>query len=275
VIIKINQGRNSYLDIVGDTGYFYIELSLIHLINSFYLVNNIRNTMSATDLSNFLRQRAKTMGLSAITIAQKAGISRQTWYRLINSNVKKARIETLERVADVLQVSLVELSYLYTKQQKLQQEPLISILHISDQYPFIKLVSTPDNALVNKEEPFEKQWQLINKGQSHWINRRLICIDADINVSLKKANNHCLPLVKNKKGLRPKYYKIDIPFTAPNEKIILSMSFYAPQNPGTMISFWKMLNAKGEDCFPDDIGLSCQVSVVENSVSFANKTPLS
>jgi transcriptional regulator with XRE-family HTH domain len=248
---------------MGDMGCFLITLKLSILLGK---------TMSAADLSNFLRQRAKTMGLSAIAISKKAGISRQTWYRLVNSNVKKARIETLERVAGVLQVDLVELSYLYTKQQKLQEAPLISILHISDDYPFIKIISRPDNALVNKEESFEKQWQLTNKGQSHWINRRLICLDENVNVSPKKANDHHLHLVKNKQGLRPQEHTIHIPIIAPNEKIILSMPFCAPQNPGTMISFWKMINAKGEACFPDDIGLTCQVSVVENSVCFADKT---
>ncbi len=227
--------------------------------------------MSATDLSTFLRQRAKTMGLSAIVIAKKAGISRQTWYRLINSDVKKARLETLERVAEVLQVHLVELSALYTQQQTLQKVPLVSIVHISEQYPFIKIMSAPDNTLVNKEESFEKKWQLTNKGQSHWINRRLICMDEHVNISLKKANDHQLRLVKNKQGLKPEQHTIDIPIIAPNEKITLSMAFHAPREPGTMISFWKMVNAKGNACFPDDIGLSCQVSVVENRVSFADE----
>ena len=228
--------------------------------------------MSAIDLSNFLRQRAKTMGFSAITVSQKAGISRQTWYRLINANVKKAKIETLKRVADVLQVSLTELSYLYTKHQKLQQYPLISILHIGDHYPFITMMNTLTDTLVNKEEVFEKQWVITNKGKSHWINRRLICVDEELIVCLKQGNDSGLQTVKHKKGLIPKHYQIDIPLTAPNDKIILSMLFKASEASGTMISFWKMIKANGEACFPDDIGLTCQVSVVENNVSFADKT---
>jgi len=156
--------------------------------------------MSVHDLSDFLRERAKALNLSAKVIVQKAGISRQTWYRLINAQVKKARLETLERVANVLQVSLVELSYLYTKQQQLQQEALISIVHITNNHPFVDVVSIPSDALVHKEEVFEKQWKITNKSPSYWINRRLVCVDDEIDIRLK-PHNSLLYAVEHKQGL--------------------------------------------------------------------------
>lgn len=227
--------------------------------------------MSAIDLSSFLRERTTSLGLSAMDVVKKTGISRQTWYRLVNGNVKKLRLDTLECVADVLQVNAVELSYLYAKKQNLQQKSLISTVHISDYYPFITLINTSADALVNKEEAFEKKWRIINKGQSHWVNRYFVCVDEAIGLSLKTTNTYDLQPVKPKDGLTPERYKIFLPIVAPNEALMVTMPFYAPKESGTMLSFWSMFNAQGEACFPEDIGLFCQVSVMENKIDFSKK----
>ena len=65
--------------------------------------------MSAQALSLFLLQRMRKQGLSNTQVAQQAGISRQTWYNLLNSGIKETKISTLIRVAEVLEVRPLQL----------------------------------------------------------------------------------------------------------------------------------------------------------------------
>lgn len=226
--------------------------------------------MSATDLSHFLNARAKALKLPATVVSKRAGISRQTWYRLIKADIKHIRLETLVRIADVLQVSLVDLSHVYIKQQKLREEALISKVHIDNTYPFIKS-RMPLDVLLNEDEVFEKKWEVVNASNTYWVERRLVCVDERFEVR-RKSKDTCLRTGRHYGGLTPDKYHLSIPLTAPNERITLSVQFRAPKEPGTVISFWKMVNANNEDCFPEYAGLSCQVRVVENSIGFTETT---
>lgn len=217
--------------------------------------------MSALDLSDFLEVRAKELGLSAMTIANTAGLSRQTWYRLLNADIKQARIETLVRIAEVLQVSLIELSTLYMKKQPAYPKTFGGMTCGNDACSFIRDVNYPLNAMVKRQQVFEKKWEVINIGSTSWVNRRLVCVDDEFDIQLKERNNG-LPIRQQTSRLQPRYDSIDVPLTAPREHLILSTSFYAPQDVGTVISFWKMIDAEGQYCFPEDAGLSCQVRVV-------------
>ncbi len=69
--------------------------------------------MSAQALSLFLLQQMRKQGLSNTQVAQQAGISRQTWYNLLNSGIKETKISTLIRVAEVLEVRPLELLDVY------------------------------------------------------------------------------------------------------------------------------------------------------------------
>ena len=69
--------------------------------------------MSAQALSLFLLQRMRKQGLSNTQVAQQAGISRQTWYNLLNSDIKETKISTLIRVAEVLEVRPLQLLDVY------------------------------------------------------------------------------------------------------------------------------------------------------------------
>ena len=231
--------------------------------------------MSAMDLSHFLNKRSKELKFSATKVSKKAGISRQTWYRLINADVKQARIETLMRVANALQVSLVELSHLYVNQQKLSCDLLKTTAHLNDDtISFTRDAFYPFNAIVNKGETFEKKWEMVNLSEKIWVNCRLVCIDEHLEVRLKDANHNYKwqPPRKHYGGLTPQQSSIDIPMTLPQQRITLSMSFQAPKETGTVISHWKIVNSKGEYSFPKRAALSCQVRVIENISDF--KTPL-
>ena len=69
--------------------------------------------MSAQALSLFLLQQMRKQGLSNTQVAQQAEISRQTWYNLLNSDIKETKISTLIRVAEVLEVRPLQLLDVY------------------------------------------------------------------------------------------------------------------------------------------------------------------
>lgn len=69
--------------------------------------------MAASELSLFLRQQMRRQGLSSTVIASRAGISRQTWYNILNANIKETRLSTLVSVAEVLNVRPLQLLDVY------------------------------------------------------------------------------------------------------------------------------------------------------------------
>lgn len=69
--------------------------------------------MSAQALSLFLRQQMRRRGLSNTEVASRANISRQTWYNLLNSEIKETRLSTLVSVAEVLEVRPLYLLDIY------------------------------------------------------------------------------------------------------------------------------------------------------------------
>jgi transcriptional regulator with XRE-family HTH domain len=69
--------------------------------------------MSALELSFFLRQQMRRKGLSSTAIASRAGISRQTWYNILNADIKETRLSTLVSVAEVLDVRPLQLLDVY------------------------------------------------------------------------------------------------------------------------------------------------------------------
>ncbi len=69
--------------------------------------------MSAQTLAQFLRARMNERGLNNSQIATRAGISRQTWYNLLNAQIKEAKFSTLIQVCKVLEVHPMELMEVY------------------------------------------------------------------------------------------------------------------------------------------------------------------
>lgn len=69
--------------------------------------------MSSVDISDFLRRRAAELNLRPSEIAQRAGISRQTWYRLLNADVAEAKISTLMAICRVMEIDILDLLGMY------------------------------------------------------------------------------------------------------------------------------------------------------------------
>jgi len=69
--------------------------------------------MSAKALSAFLLQQMRKQGLSNIDVAKRAKISRQTWYNLLNADIKEVRLSTIISIAEVLGVLPLQLLDVY------------------------------------------------------------------------------------------------------------------------------------------------------------------
>ena len=218
--------------------------------------------MSAIDLSVFLTKRAGELNLSITAICKMSGVSRSTWHRLINADVKQARVETLCRLSNVLQVDQRKLLSLHSKKSNGITFPFTKS---QDAYSFIRDINYPLNTMVKQEEVFEKSWEIVNLGNICWRNRRLICVDNTLNAQLKKRDCEVDPN-RNNGRLNILQESIEIPPTPSGENVKLSVKFQAPKGAGTVISFWKIVDMEGRYCFPENMPLSCQVRVTENKL---------
>ena len=72
--------------------------------------------MSAFEVAHFLREKARDSSLSHTEIARRTGLSRQTWYKLLNGEIQEARFSTLIKVGRVLNIHPVDLMNLYLGQ---------------------------------------------------------------------------------------------------------------------------------------------------------------
>jgi transcriptional regulator with XRE-family HTH domain len=69
--------------------------------------------MSVENLANYLEQRITLLGISKSEAARRAGISRQTWYRLLSADMTDVKLSTIIRLAEALETSPLHLLRLY------------------------------------------------------------------------------------------------------------------------------------------------------------------
>lgn len=69
--------------------------------------------MSAIDLAKYVQHRMDTMNLSITGAAKTSGISRQTWHKLRQADIKEAKLSTLVKVAAALKTTPFTLVNLY------------------------------------------------------------------------------------------------------------------------------------------------------------------
>jgi transcriptional regulator with XRE-family HTH domain len=213
------------------------------------------------ELSYFLKKRAKMLGLSVTTLSKISGVSRSTWHRLINADIKQPRVKTLLCLSCALQVNYAELFLLCSNKKRIMGGRL-AVTRRQDACSFIRDVTHPSNAMVKQHEVFEKSWEIINLGGHCWENRRLVCVDDTLDIQVKKQD-HSFESNRNNGRLVPLDDSIEVPSTASGEYAILSVKFRTPKQSGPAISFWKMIDAEGQDCFSHKTKLSCLVRVVK------------
>jgi hypothetical protein len=127
---------------------------------------------------------------------------------------------------------------------------LKSALFTFDDSQFIADVTIPDGTIVLTGQTFEKIWEFKNNGTVAWEGRYL----------REEASGG--------PGLVPDDALIPIPKTMPGEHVRITVRFTAPQDPSTIISYWKMVDSAGQYCFPEKRGLWCKVIVRRSTLGF-------
>lgn len=69
--------------------------------------------MYSARLSRYLKGRTKELKLNNTEIAQKAGISRQTWYKLLNADIGEAKLSTIAKLSKALHVPPEDIISIY------------------------------------------------------------------------------------------------------------------------------------------------------------------
>lgn len=123
-----------------------------------------------------------------------------------------------------------------------------------DDSGFVADVTIPDGTLVATGEKFEKIWEIENTGMVVWEGRYL-----------REENSGV-------SGLAPNATQIPIPRTLPGERVRLAVCFSTPKLPATCESYWKMIDSKGQYCFPHLSGVFCRVKIIPRNHKLANKS---
>lgn len=207
--------------------------------------------MSKVTLANLLQERTNQLDMSRTELASKAGISRQTLYKLLNAEIDEAKLSTLIKLSQVLMLHPMDLLRIYF-------DGLVIQSNNHDNSGFLGDITYPDNTTVMINQRFTKVWGLKNTGKTTWRARRLVCLDDRLEVQAPDSGFELATV----RGLIPDSNEIQIPDMRPGESIEVSVEFRAPSYPCTAISYWKMVFDDGAFCFPDKEGLSCLVKAI-------------
>jgi len=208
--------------------------------------------VSKLDLANLLSYQINNLNLNRSQLVKRAGISRQTLYKLLNAEIEEAKLSTLVKLSHALQLHPLDVIRVYFNACTLTSAQ-------ADNTGFIGDITYPDNSIVAPNQIFTKIWAVKNIGNRVWKNRKLVCVDKEISISVNGDANFNM---EKERGLIPLSSEIEVPVTQPDETIELSVQFKAPSYPCTTISYWKSIDAEGNFIFPEKEGLSCLVNVV-------------
>lgn len=71
--------------------------------------------MSADDFAIFLREEMGRQRVNNTEMVRRTNISRRTWYRLLDADIKEAKLSTMMKLANGLNVSVEDLIQVYFK----------------------------------------------------------------------------------------------------------------------------------------------------------------
>lgn len=69
--------------------------------------------MSGIDLAEYIQERMDALNLSVTAAAERSGVSRQTWHKLMRADIQEAKLSTLMRVARTLETPAPDLLNFY------------------------------------------------------------------------------------------------------------------------------------------------------------------
>jgi len=209
--------------------------------------------LETDDLGLYLRRSLLKNGLSQSEAAKRGGFSRQSLSNWMNGDVRKMELESIVRLSTVLDIAPYSLLQKLCRQLNLCIESIDPSNVPEDHVSFVKDINIPDNSVVLAGSTFVKEWEVQNTGNVRWENRRYVCLDLEAFDSPET----------NDAILRPVSQFIDVPVTAPDEKVSIRVKYVAPDHPGTVRSSWRMIDRKGNSCFPEHTGIWCQIRVAD------------
>lgn len=216
---------------------------------------------SSHQFSDFVRQYCAKNQISLEGLAKLAGISRGTLYGLLREG-GDAKVLQWIKLANAMGVHYTLLLQLKYGNLAVPGESAMDGFD-HDVCGFID-ETVPDGTIVMAGHQFVKTWTLQNLGGQVWEERWLMCMDEPVYT----AHTSMLDNFGELYQLKPHATQIAIPTTQPKQCITLAVTFVAPKVSGRYISYWKMIDKHGELCFPNNLGLSVNVSVKGLGVAY-------
>lgn len=126
--------------------------------------------------------------LNKSSIAKRASFSRVTLHKLLNGEIKEAKLSTFVQLAFALNTHPVDLLRRYyadtysdssipTPSPTAEITPKARRRNKVNDCGFVDHVTYPDNTHVYCGERFTKTWKVVNMGDVDWIDAKLVCID--------------------------------------------------------------------------------------------------
>lgn len=209
-----------------------------------------------TTLDAYLAERMRSLEISQSELCRRAGISRQTLHTLNSMPHKLPSLPTVMAIAGALQVHPIRLLQIICDQQASSPNGTQARQLRGDRSAFVRDVSFPDGQLVLPGQRFVKTWELQNVGYMAWQGRLLRCMDEEVVVYSRSGE-----ILRLAQPLQPAVLQVPVPDTQPGKTVQLSVEFTAPNSPGTVLSYWKMVFADGALCYPAARGVWVKVLV--------------
>jgi DNA-binding Xre family transcriptional regulator len=124
--------------------------------------------------------------LNKSVIAERANISRVTLHKMLNGEIKEAKLSTFMNLAYALNTHPIELLRRFytdghadhpTPSPTAEITPKARRKNKVNDCGFVDHVTYPDNTHVYCGERFTKTWKLVNMGDFDWIGAKLVCMD--------------------------------------------------------------------------------------------------
>lgn len=217
---------------------------------------------SVSEFTKRIEFRMRELGMTKKDLAEKAGISRQSLYSILQLGTEgdpaMPKIKTMLALADALKMHpfwLVDGLFC-----NVYVPPSLDAMTRGDRAGFVTDVNYPDGTLVAPGMHFTKTWRVQNVGDEPWLkgSRKLLCWDEEVVVTSKRTGKPLHVAGRLVADAQEIALQKDM---AIGEVFELSMGFTAPKTNGVVISYWVVAKPDGSLCYEESAGIWCMVRV--------------
>jgi len=212
------------------------------------------------EFQTYLKNRCKELNIDGCQLAKHSGVVKSAMHKILNGNTAQPQLTTMVAMAHTLKIHPIHLFRQLLNQKELPNYTSTGAKNKGDATGFIEDVTYPDHSRVAVNQKFVKKWKIQNLGDNDWIGRKFICVDVPptMNVNLPDDVQPPSTVV----GLIPASTVILMDDILAGECVEIAVEFTAPPYPCTVYSYWKMVDAENQFCFPELQGLYCLVNVL-------------